>query len=166
MPAPRLAATLLTLAAATMSAQSNRTDWNAVKALTARTEVRITAGSRTVSGAIDRITDDTLAITAGKGQEMFDRQQVSSVSTKKPGHRMRNALIGLGAGTGAGLGIGLGIRAHPDQLHIVSTSAVVGGSAAAGAVIGTLVGAVIPTGGWREIYKQYGRSKRTFMALR
>jgi hypothetical protein len=129
-------------------------DWNAVKTLTAGTEVRITAGSRTVRGAIDRITDDTLAITAGKGQEMFDRQQVSSVSTRRPGHRMRNALIGLGAGAGVGLAIGFGIRAHPDQIQVVSNSAVVGGSAAAGAVIGTLVGAVIPTGGWREVYKQ------------
>ena len=143
------AATLLALAAATMSA-----DWNAVKTLTPGTEVGITAGSRTVSGTIDRITDDTLAISAGKGQEMFDRKQVSSVSTRKPGHRLRNALIGLGAGTGAGLAIGLGIRERPDQLHIVPTSAIVGGSAAAGAVIGTLVGALIPTGGWREVYKQ------------
>jgi len=157
MPRPRLvrrAATLLALAAATMSAQSNRTDWNAIKAITPGTEVRITAGSRTINGTIDRITDDTLAITAGKGQEMFDRKQVSSVSTRKPGHRLRNALIGLGAGTGAGLAIGFGIRERPDQLHIVPNSAVVGGSAAAGAVIGTLVGAVIPTGGWHEIYKQ------------
>jgi len=129
-------------------------DWNAVKTLTAGTEVRITAGSHTVRGAIDRITDDTLAITAGKGQEMFDRQQVSSVSTRRPGHRMRNALIGLGAGAGVGLAIGFGIRAHSDQIQVVSNSAVVGGSAAAGAVIGTLVGAVIPTGGWREVYKQ------------
>jgi hypothetical protein len=149
----RLAA-LLALTAATVAAQPNLTDWNIVKALAVGTDVRITSGTRTVTGTIDRITDDTLAITAGKGQEMFDRQQVSSVATKKPGHRMRNALIGLGVGTGAGLGIGLGIRAHPDQLKIVSNSAVVGGSAAAGAVIGTLVGAVIPTGGWREIYKK------------
>src|ERR1700683_2167295 len=71
---------------------------------TAGTEIRITVGSRTVSGAIDRITDDSVAITAGKGQEMFDRPQVSSVSAKKPGHRMRNALIGLGAEPVSGSG--------------------------------------------------------------
>jgi hypothetical protein len=84
----------------------------------------------------------------------FGWQQVSSVSAKKPGHRMRNVLIGLGAGTGAGLGIGLGVKSTPTQLQIVPNSAVVGGATAAGAAIGILDGAVIPTGGWHEIYKQ------------
>jgi hypothetical protein len=150
----RRVGTLLALVTTTLAAQTSLTNWNTVKALTVGTEVRITAGSRTVRGTIDRITDDTLVMTSGKIQEMFDRQQVSAVSQRKLGHRMRNALIGLAAGTGAGLGIGIAARAKPNQLQLISNSAVTGAFTLAGALTGTVVGAVIPTGGWREIYKQ------------
>lgn len=148
------AGAMLSLMATTLAAQTNLASWNTVKALTAGTEVRISAGSRMVRGTVDRVTEDTLVVTSGKSQEMFDRQHVSIVSQKKPGHRMRNALIGLGAGTGVGLGVGLGERAGHNQLQIVSNSAVTAGFTAAGALAGTVVGAVIPTGGWREIYRQ------------
>jgi len=144
---------MLGLMATTLAGQTNFANWNTVKALAAGTEVRVTAGTRTVRGTVDRVTDDTLVVTSGKRQEMFDRQQVSAVSQKKPGHRMRNALIGLGAGTGVGLGVGLGERAGHNQLQIVSNSAVMAGFTVAGALAGTVVGAVIPTGGWREIYR-------------
>jgi len=67
---------------------------------------------------------------------------------------MRNPLIGLGAGTGVGLGIGPGARLHGGVLQIVPNRTLTGAFALAGALTGTVVGAVIPTGGWREIYKQ------------
>ena len=93
-------------------------------------------------------------LTSDKGEEVFDRQQVSRVLVKKQNHRKRNILIGLGVGAGGGLGVGLSARAKPDQLHFISNGAVVGIGAAAGAAVGAVVGAVIPTGGWREIYRQ------------
>jgi hypothetical protein len=157
MPTPRFVCrvgTLLALAATTMAAQTNLTDWNAVKALKAGTDIRITANSRTIRGTIDSITGDFLVMTSGKSQEMFDRQQVSSVAEKKPGHRMRNALIGLAAGTGAGLGIGLGARSSHNELQIVPNHTLTAAFALAGAATGTILGALIPTGGWREIYKK------------
>ena len=149
----RLAA-LLALVAAHLTAQTSVNNWNTVKALTSGTSVRITAGSRTVSGKVDRITDDALVATSEKGEEVFDRQQVSVVSIKKPSHRQRNALIGLAAGTGVGLGIGLAARSRSGQLEIVPNGAITAGCAVAGALLGTIVGVVIPTGGWREIYKK------------
>ena len=140
---------LLAFVATTVAAQTN---WDAVKALATGTQVRISAGSRTVSGKIERITDDALVVDSGKGQETFDRQQVAAVSVKKPGHRMRNALIGLAAGTGVGLGIGIAARAKPGQLTVIPNAAIVAGFTAAGAIAGTVVGVVIPTSGWRAIY--------------
>src|ERR1700674_2129985 len=98
--------------ATTAAAQKNAGDWNTVKALTTGTDVRVTTGSRTVSGTIDRITDDTLVMTSGKGSEMFNQQDVTRVSVGKQGHRGRNALLGLGAGEGTGLVIGLASRCH------------------------------------------------------
>ena len=117
-------------------------------------QVRITAGSRSVRGEIERTTDDIFVVASGKGQEMFDRQQVSVVSVKKPSRRKRNTLIGLAAGAGGGLAIGLATRPGPGQWEIVSSEAVTAGLVGAGAIVGSLIGVIIPTGGWREIYKK------------
>ncbi|MBZ5636846.1 MAG: hypothetical protein LAO55_27295 [Acidobacteriia bacterium] len=144
----------LALLTTTMAAQTNVADWNTVKALTTGTQVRITAGSRTVRGEIERTTDDVLVVTTGKGQEMFDRQEVSVVSVKQTSHRKRNTLIGLAAGTGVGLGIGIATRPKPGQLEVITPDAITAGFTAAGAIGGTLVGVIIPTGGWREVYKK------------
>lgn len=75
------------------------------------------------------------------------------VSLKKNGHRMRNALIGLGVGAGVGVGVGAAADTN-------CTGLCFGGNfgkaifTPLGAVAGVLVGALIPTGGWREIYKK------------
>jgi hypothetical protein len=150
--ARRLTAVLL-LMAATVAAQTNSSNWNTVKALTAGTDVRILSGSRTVSGKIDGVTDETIVMNSGKGQETFKQQDVMRVSLKKNGHRARNALIGLGVGTGVGLGVGAGADAGCSSFcfggnlgKVVFTPL--------GAIAGILVGAVIPTGGWREIYQK------------
>jgi len=145
--------TLLAVAA-TSSAQTSVANWDTVKSLAAGTQVRVAAGTGTVRGRIDRTTDDAVTVTSGKGQETFDRQQVSVVWVQKPGRRKRNTLIGLAVGTGVGLGIGLAARAKHNQLMIVPNSAVTAGFTVAGALIGTVVGVVIPTGGWRKIYKK------------
>jgi hypothetical protein len=145
---------LLALIATTLAAQTNVADWNTVKALTTGTQVRITIGSRTVRSEIDQATDGALVVTSGKGREMFDRQHVSVVSVKKLSHRKRNTLIGLAVGTGVGLGIGIATRPKPGQLEVITPGLVTAGFTAAGAIGGTLLGVIIPTGGWREVYKK------------
>ena len=143
---------LLALVATTAVAQKSAGDWNTVKALTMGTDVRITTGSRTVSGKVDRITDDTLVMTSGKGPEMFTQQEVTRVSVRKQGHRGRNALIGLGAGAGTGLGIGLASRCS--GFCFLPNGPITAAVTAAGGLAGTLVGALIPTGGWREVHEK------------
>lgn len=144
---------VLALLTTTMAAQTTA-DWNVVKALTGRTEVRIIVGSRSVRGEVERITNDVLVVTTRNGQEMFDRPQVSVVSVKKPSHRKRNTLIGLASGTGVGLGIGIAARPKPGQLEVITPGVITAGFTAAGAIGGTLVGVIIPTGGWREVYRK------------
>lgn len=73
---------------------------------------------------------------------------------RKPGHRGRNALIGLAAGAGVGLGIGLSTRAKTGQLHFLSNGSVTAIGWAVGAISGTILGVVIRTAGWREIYRR------------
>ena len=141
------------LLALELAAQSQ--SWSNVKALSPGTEIRI-SGPRpsAVRGTLLSVTDDSLMLNSSAGQEMFTRQQVNRVSSKKQGHRARNALIGLGVGAGTGLVVG----AVGDQQ--CSPSCFLGNNIGKavftplGAILGALVGAVIPTGGWRDVYKQ------------
>ncbi len=141
------------LLVATAAAQTTAATWNSVQALSAGSEVRIAAGPRTVRGKVDRVSDDALTVTSAKGQEMFTQQEVSRVWVKKPGHRKRNALIGLGIGAGVGLGIGLS-AASCTGLGCIGADAIEVGAPLGLAAVGTAIGAVIPTGGWREIYRK------------
>ena len=146
-----MAAALLLLVA-TVAAQTNASNWNAVKALTAGTDVRIKTGSRTVSGKLERVTDETIVVNSGKGSGMFTQQEVTRVSVKRNSHRGRNSLIGFGVGTGAGLGIGAAKAAGCNDIACGPVNTALGG--VIGAVGGTIAGAVASGSDWREIYKK------------
>ena len=150
------AAAFLFVFALAASAQSPAQNWNNVKALAIGTNVRVLAGSRRVNGDLQNATDDSIAVNSGKAQEMFAPQEVIRVSVKEKGHRGRNTLIGLGIGVGVGAAAGLGARTEGSRPLPLGRSKAL--NAAIGAVplglIATLVGAVIPTGGWREVYKR------------
>ena len=150
------AAAFLFVFAFAAAAQSPAQNWNDVKALAAGTSVRISLGSRAVSGQVQGVTDDSLAVESGKGQEMFARQEVRRVSVKKTGQRGRNTLIGLSAG--AAIGVVVGVASHKDCTGFCLWYTTRGQDAGIGAVVfgglGAAVGALLPTGGWREIYKQ------------
>jgi hypothetical protein len=125
-------------------------DWDAVRKLTPGTEVRLTTTSRTVSGRIDSVTDTALTFKSGAA---FDEKDIRTVSIRQPGHRARNVVIGLAVGAGAGLIAGLVSRPKPNQLQIVSGGTVTAALTGAGALGGALIGVLIPTGSWREIFK-------------
>jgi len=147
------AAAVLFVFALAASAQSPAQNWNNVTALAAGTPVRISVGSRTVRGQVQGVTDDSLAVNSGKGQERFTRQDVARVSVKERGHHARNILIGAAVGAGIGLGVGAAV-ARCKSFCVVSTGEVVAVSTGGFAAVGAIIGAVIPSGGWREIYKQ------------
>ena len=119
--------------------------------------MRIAVGSRTVDGNLQNVSDDSLAVNSGKGQEMFTRQEVVRVSVKKSDHRRRDALIGLGIG--AGVGALFGGAASCDTGGVVciskpSKGALVGIGALGVGAVGALIGVLLPTGGWRKVYEQ------------
>jgi hypothetical protein len=149
------AVVVLLVFALAAAAQSPAQNWNNMKALPVGTSVRISVGSRTVRGQVQGVTDDSLVVNSGKGQEMFTRQEVMRASVKKQGHRERHTLIGLGAG--AAIGGVVGAAGHSDCTGPVfcdTRGADAGLGAFVFGVIGTAVGALIPTGGWREVYKR------------
>ena len=75
---------------------------------------------------------------------------------KKQGHRGRYALIGLGTGAAAGAAVGAGSYSPCSGFCILSPTRAqdAGFGAVVFGVVGVLIGALIPTGGWHEVYKQ------------
>jgi hypothetical protein len=128
-------------------------NWSAVTAIAPGTEVRVVAAAQKIQGRLARSTENSLVVLSQSGEQVFDRPAVTRVSVKKPSHRRRNVLIGLGVGSGAGLGLGLAALPGPNQWHLVPDGAVVVTGIIFGAGVGTAVGALIPTGGWRVVYK-------------
>jgi len=135
--------------------QSPGQNWNNVKALSLGTSVRISVGSRAVSGHVLGVTDNSLAVNSGKGQETFTRLELMQVSVKEKGHRGRNMLIGLGIGAGVGAALGAA-SCGGDSYYCSSGSKGLGVGIGAGVVgvIGALASAFFHTGGWREVYQQ------------
>ena len=137
-----------------LAGQSPARNWTTVTTLAPGTDVRVeVSGQSATRGRLERVTDDSVVLTTAQSQQTFSRQQIVRISQRKNGHRVRNALIGAGIGAGAGLGIGLA-AGRCTQLCIVSPGLIRGSLAGAGAVVGAFVGVVLPSGGWKEVYKQ------------
>jgi hypothetical protein len=151
---------ILSLAAAAQTPVSN---WEIVKMLPPGTQILVVTGTpgsgiiKPAQGTLESATDSELVITQRTGPQPFPRAQITSVSIKKPGHRMRNSFIGLGVGTAVGIVFGLTLgAAQADNCHqfLCGLSVPIGGAVfgAIGLVSGTVTGVAWPTGGWRKIY--------------
>jgi hypothetical protein len=129
--------------------------WARVTQVAPGTEIRVTlVGGRTIRGYLQKATADSVAVNATTSQEMLLRAEITRVQLRHESHRGRNALIGLGIGAGGGLAVGAAVDLSrrggswdwfPNAGKEVFTPL--------GAIIGTVVGAVIPTGGWHEVYR-------------
>ena len=147
-----LAATIL---AATAGAQQDNTvaNWANLNQLVQGSEIRVTLTTgRTVRGFIQGVTPESLAINATTSQETLLREDIRRIALKSTGHRGRNTLIGLGVGTAAGLALGAGIDSHagPGNWFPNAGKAVL---SPLGAIVGTVVGVALPTGGWHDVYR-------------
>jgi hypothetical protein len=150
---PLLLATIVAAVAVSATAQQSKpiAQWTNLNRLEKGSEIRVVlAGGRTVRGFLQSVSPDSLAINATTSQEALSRPDIKVVSLKRPGHRGRNTLIGLAIGAGAGLGTGAAID-HGDHGWFPNLGKAV--FTPIGAIIGTVVGVAIPTGGWRVVYR-------------
>jgi hypothetical protein len=135
--------------------------WEAVKTLAPGTQIRVTStiSHKAVEGTVESVTDSDLVLSRHGDPQSFQRPQITSVSVRKSGHRIRNTLIGLGVGTAAGFLIGTAVG-HAQESSCMKSGgwfcgldqivpAGVGG--VSGLVGGTLAGAFWSPG-WRKIY--------------
>jgi hypothetical protein len=132
-------------------------DWGTVQALAPGESIKVALQNGSTTHAKFQSASNTgLMIGSGARQETLLRENIRSVSVKHNGHRGRHALIGAAIGAGAGLGIGVAIDNDCTKTSIVCT----GNKGKAiltpvFALIGAAIGAALPAGGWREVYRSH-----------
>ena len=135
----------------------NQAAWDKLKQLSAGQEVQVVQNdAKSTTGNFRSVTDEAMVVGTATGDQTLSRQSVLRVSSKGPGHRVRNTLIGAGIGAGAGAGITAatpGCRQGVSCWSIPSKGEVIGAFTGVGAIVGAIVGAVLPTGGWHEVYR-------------
>lgn len=126
--------------------------WETVKQIPQGKAIKIVLISgKSHKGVLQSVSDDAIALGAS---ESYPKQDIQRVLVKKPGHRGRNALIGLGIGAVTGLGIGAAADNDCSKTSFFCTGNM--GKAIGTPLFGGLgagIGALIPTGGWREVYR-------------
>jgi hypothetical protein len=138
-------------------AQSRQSDWDNLRQLAPGQSIRIVLNDAESCMAEFRgVTTDALVVRLAQGDQTLQRHSVLRVSTQHKSHRGRNALIGVAAGIGAGIIVGVaspelgqGKCSHGSCVDAGQVSAL----GVAGATAGAVVGAVIPRGGWHNVYR-------------
>jgi len=156
---------VLTLLAACLSAgvasaqdlKGQFTSWDNLKTLRPGQEIRVVLNdAKSYQGGLQSLSDDGITFRQATGDQTLARQDILRVSSKAQKHRGRNALLGAAVGAGAGLGIGAAADhrsctggsfgpCFPNLGKEVLTPL--------GALAGAVVGAVMPAGGWHEVYR-------------
>ena len=126
--------------------------WAPVQAIAPGVEVRVTLlDGRKVQGGLLSATGEGVVV-GGKTQETLSRTAIARIAVRKPSHRLRNALIGFGAGAGTGLAVRAISDSHCANCigpHDLGKEVLT----PFGALVGAGVGALLPTGGWRDTYR-------------
>jgi hypothetical protein len=129
--------------------------WNNLKQLSSGQQVRVVlSGQKSVKGQLQSVTDEAITIRANGADQTISRSSVQQVLSRRPGHRGRHALIGAAIGAGAGLGTGAAIDSNCSSQSIVCTGNK--GKAILTPVFGLIgagIGALLPAGGWRQVYR-------------
>ena len=138
-----------------LRAQTNQA-WANLRGLNAGWKIQIVEmNSKKHSGAFVSFSETAITFQDIAGAQTIPRQNVRKVKLGTNKRRLRNTLIGAAVGVGAGAGLGVGASADAS-----CKSFCFGGNIGKavftpmGALVGVLIGALIPTGGWREIYKK------------
>jgi hypothetical protein len=160
---PATRSTLLTLFLLTVAfvtaptlRASDDSDWANLKQLASGLKAKVSlSDGKSYKGHLQLVTEDAVVLHSASGEQSFPRKTVQRVSIQRKGHRGRHALIGAAIGGGAGLGFGAAIDNDCSSTSIVCT-----GNKGKGiltpalALLGAGIGALLPSGGWQEIYRR------------
>jgi len=141
---------VLTMALPLRAAERVEARWESLNQLTSGQRIRVVlSAKKSYEGEFQSMNDQSILIREATGDETFSRASVLRVSSKVQSHRTRNTLIGAAVGAAAGLGIGAATD-KPGSFFPNGGKEIL---TPIGAIVGALVGFVIPSGGWHDIYR-------------
>jgi hypothetical protein len=130
--------------------RQDKRNWDNLKQLTANEQVRIVLNdAKSYRGEFRSFTEGAIVVLVATGVQTFAQENVLRVSAKGASHLRRNALIGAVVGFGAGTAVIAVSCLSTDCRGPVAP--ILG--ATVGAPIGALVGFVVPTGCWHDVYR-------------
>ncbi len=134
----------------TAGPREGKANWDNLKQLAPDEQIQIVLSrAKSYRGMFQGASDDALVVRLATGQQTFARDTVLRVSARRRSHAGRNALIGAAIGTAAGAAVIAGVCQTSECKGPVE--AIVG--VTVGAPLGALVGGVMPTGGWHDVYR-------------
>jgi hypothetical protein len=152
--AMRFAAVLMFTAGVLAAQPSAFQDWGNVKRLAPGEKIRVSmSDGKSYQGDLRSAADDSVVVVTASGEQSIPRAGVAKLATKHPGHRARNTLIGLGVGAGVGLGFGAGVDSGCSHDCFLGNNIGKAIFTPLGAIAGTVVGVLWPTGGWKDVYR-------------
>ena len=135
--------------------------WDNLKTLRTGQEIRVMLNdAKSYQGELQSLSDGGITLRQAAGEQTLARQDILRISSKAQKHRGRNTLIGVAVGAGAGLGVGA-VADHSAR-NCGNTTPCWGPMfpnlgkevlTPLGALAGAVVGALIPTGGWHDVYR-------------
>jgi hypothetical protein len=135
---------------ATAAPRQDKRNWDNLKQLAPNEQVRIVLNdAKSYRGEFQSVSERAIVVRVATGIQTFARENVLRVSTRGASHTRRNALIGTAVGFGAGTAI-VAVACLSDDCK-GAVAPILG--ATVGAPVGALVGFVMPTGGWHDVYR-------------
>jgi hypothetical protein len=130
--------------------------WENLKTLSRGQEIRVVLnGAQSYQGEFQSSSDAGITLRRSGSEQTLPRQDILRVSSKGKKHRGRNALFGAAIGAGVGLGLGAAADRSSQNSIIKLHSWGLAVGAPLGALVGAGVGALLPTGGWHDVYRAH-----------
>ncbi len=125
-----------------------RSNWDNVKQLLPGEEIRVVLKDlKSHRGLVLTVSEDALVVRTAPGEQTFKREILLRVSSKGQSHRGRNATLGALIGGGAGAAIAASAPKYDRRFWVLIVGLPLG------SMVGAATGAVMPTGGWHEVYR-------------
>jgi hypothetical protein len=131
--------------------KSTQANWESLKRLVPGQQIRLVLNdAKSYSGQFRAVRGEAIMARVATGEQTFERQNILRVSAKAKSRRGRNELIGAAIGAGLG-GVAVGMDCHYGREGCGAAGVFFGVPLAAG--LGAGFAAVIPTGGWHDVYR-------------
>ena len=131
--------------------KSTQANWERLKQLVPGQQIRLVlSDAKSYRGQFRVVSGEAIMARVATGEQTFERQSVLRVSAKAKSRRGRNELIGAAIGAGLG-GVAVGMDCHYGREGCGAVGLFFGVPLAAG--LGAGFAAVIPTGGWHDVYR-------------